>query len=164
MRRQGGGQILNIGSLAGLVPVPFWGLYSASKFAVEGYTEALWHELGPLGIHVSLIEPGFVRTGLARHGAQADHRIEQYARWRGNAQTSIAAHTAQGTPPGKVARTVARVLDARAPRLRYTVGSDAALVSRLRRILPESVFRRIWRREFDLDRPAQQRTPDATVA
>src|SRR3989449_4616415 len=64
MRKAGSGKIINIGSLAGITAIPFGAFYTASKFAIEGYTEALWHELRPLGISASVIEPGFVHTKI----------------------------------------------------------------------------------------------------
>ena len=62
MRQARAGKIITIGSLAGITAIPFGAFYTASKFALEGYTEALWHELRPFGIHVTLIEPGQVET------------------------------------------------------------------------------------------------------
>jgi NAD(P)-dependent dehydrogenase (short-subunit alcohol dehydrogenase family) len=67
MRGQGGGRIINISSLVGLVPLPFGGFYAASKFALEGYTEALRHEVRPFNILVSLVEPGFIKTRLTEN-------------------------------------------------------------------------------------------------
>src|SRR6266542_2008131 len=64
MRKAHKGKVINIGSLAGITAIPFGAFYTASKFAIEGYTEALWHELRPLGINVSVIEPGFVHTKI----------------------------------------------------------------------------------------------------
>src|SRR6266702_4538899 len=64
MRKAGAGKIITIGSLAGITAIPFGSFYTASKFAIEGYSEALWHELRPLGISVSVIEPGFVHTTI----------------------------------------------------------------------------------------------------
>src|SRR4030095_5092951 len=64
MRQQRHGQIINVGSLSGLTSIPFLGIYSASKFAVEGFTEALRHEVKPFNIHVSLIEPTFLKTPM----------------------------------------------------------------------------------------------------
>src|SRR5262249_56394675 len=62
MRRQTQGRIVNVGSLAGLSAIPFLGFYSASKSALQGYTEALRHELKPFNIHVSLAAPAFLNT------------------------------------------------------------------------------------------------------
>jgi len=64
MRRQKQGQIINIGSLAGVSSIPFMGFYSASKFALEGFTEALRLEVEPFNIHVSLTEAGFLKTPM----------------------------------------------------------------------------------------------------
>ena len=67
MRAQGGGRIVNVSSLAGIVPLPFQAFYSASKFAVEAYSEALRIEARPFGVHVSMIEPGDYATGFTAH-------------------------------------------------------------------------------------------------
>ena len=62
MRERRSGHIITVSSLAGLVPVPFWGHYNASKFAVEGLMETLRHELRPWGIQVAMVEPGNIKT------------------------------------------------------------------------------------------------------
>jgi NAD(P)-dependent dehydrogenase (short-subunit alcohol dehydrogenase family) len=64
MRRQGGGCIINMSSLAGQIAIPFQGFYSASKFAIEGYTEALRMEVRSFGVRVSMIEPGDFATAF----------------------------------------------------------------------------------------------------
>lgn len=80
MRSQKSGHILNLTSIAGLVAFPGNGLYNASKFALEGFTEALHHEVKPFGIRVTLIEPGAFRTGFAGAAAMtADGKIDDYA-------------------------------------------------------------------------------------
>src|SRR2546428_7222444 len=75
MHRQKEGRIINVSSLSGLSPIPFMGMYSASKFALEGYTEALRQELKPFGIHVSLIEPAFLKTPMMSHRQVAAQTI-----------------------------------------------------------------------------------------
>ena len=62
MRRQGGGRIINIGSVLGFLPAPYMALYAATKHAIEGYSESLDHELRTRGIRVSVIEPAYTRT------------------------------------------------------------------------------------------------------
>lgn len=62
MRRQGRGKIINVSSVSGMLAMPTMGSYSASKYALEGLSEALWYETKPLGINVSLVQPGFVRS------------------------------------------------------------------------------------------------------
>ena len=80
MRAQKSGHILNLTSIAGLVAFPGNGLYCASKFALEGFTEALHHEVKPFGIRVTLVEPGAFRTGFAGAAAmKAEGRITDYA-------------------------------------------------------------------------------------
>jgi NAD(P)-dependent dehydrogenase (short-subunit alcohol dehydrogenase family) len=80
MRARKSGHILNLTSIAGLVAFPGNGLYNASKFALEGYTEALHHEVKPFGVRVTLIEPGAFRTGFAGSAAmKASGRIADYA-------------------------------------------------------------------------------------
>jgi NAD(P)-dependent dehydrogenase (short-subunit alcohol dehydrogenase family) len=151
MRKRGQGHIINVSSIVGQVPIPFWGIYSASKFAVEGYTEALRHEVKPLGIDVSLIEPGFIRTNLADHGQAAEGIVHDYDRWRQRAIASLHEQIAKATKPALVAKRIARIVKARTPRLRYRAGRDAALVHVLHNFLPEAPFERVWRKQFQLD-------------
>src|SRR5262245_34289403 len=86
MRGARRGRIVNVGSLSGLMPLPFMGAYCASKHALESYSESLRHELRPLGIHVSIVEPGYYRTGLAASkqrkagiAAYEPHRTRMFA-------------------------------------------------------------------------------------
>ena len=142
MRARKSGHIVNIGSIAGLVAVPFQGLYSASKFALEGFTEALRYEVRPWGIHAVLVEPGDHRTALTgnrrtlpspAYGERAQQAIERMAH---DEQT--------GPAPENVARLVARVLETPHPRLRYTCGpaSERAAVW-LKRLAPFALVERI---------------------
>jgi NAD(P)-dependent dehydrogenase (short-subunit alcohol dehydrogenase family) len=151
MRRQEGGQIINISSLAGLSPVPFMGIYSASKFALEGYTEALRLEVQPLNIHVSQIEAGFLKTPMPNHRQIATEQIGAYELWRRRALDAIRAYEEEGPGPELVAETVLRIVASSRPRLRYVIGQQAKRVSRLRRFLPEGVFQNGSRSTFRLD-------------
>jgi len=81
MRQQKRGHIINISSLSGLSAIPFLGIYSASKFALEGYTEALRHEVKPFNIHVSLAEAGFLRTPMRRRAYRPQYRFS-WSIWR----------------------------------------------------------------------------------
>jgi short-subunit dehydrogenase len=82
MRQQKRGHIINVSSLTGLSAIPFLGIYSASKFALEGYTEALRHEVKPFNIHVSLTEAGFLRTPMMNNRPVGANRITEYDPWR----------------------------------------------------------------------------------
>ncbi len=152
MRRRASGRIINISSLVGHAPIPFAGFYSASKFAIEGYSEALAHELAPFGIDVAMVEPGFVRTPIAEHAVMAGTPASAYAPWRTAIEGRIEAMIAKATAPEEVAAMIARIVDARAPALRNFVGGDSKLVRRLRRLVPARIFFRIWRRQFGLDK------------
>jgi short-subunit dehydrogenase len=88
MRERGGGHIITVSSLAGLVPVPFWGQYNASKFAVEGLMETLRHEVRPFGIKVALVEPGSIKTAFYARSPAAG--IDAYAGPRGRAFGAMA--------------------------------------------------------------------------
>lgn len=152
MRRQGHGQIINVSSLAGLSPVPFMGMYSASKFALEGYTEALRLEIEPFGIRVSQIEVGFLRTPMMNHRQVAVQRIAEYDPWRQRAFDAIRASEENGPGPELVAAVVLKIASSRTPRLRYVTGKQARFVTSLRRFLPEGVFEQGARSTFRLDR------------
>jgi short-subunit dehydrogenase len=152
MRRQIGGQIINVSFLSGLSPVPFMGIYSASKFAVDGYTEALRLEVKPFNIHVSQIEPRFLRTSMMNNRQVAAHRIVEYDPWRRRAFDAIRAYEEKGPGPELVADTVLKILGSKRPRLRYIVGRQAKLVTRLRQFLPEGAFEAGARITFRLDK------------
>jgi NAD(P)-dependent dehydrogenase (short-subunit alcohol dehydrogenase family) len=79
LRKQRSGHILNLSSIGGLTGSAGWGYYNASKFAVEGFSEALAAEVAPLGVHVTIVEPGPFRTDfLGRSGVEAKQRIADY--------------------------------------------------------------------------------------
>ncbi|MDI5962258.1 oxidoreductase [Streptantibioticus silvisoli] len=127
LRAQGAGRVLNIGSSAGFAAGAGRGLYGASKFAVESITEALRGELGPLGIHVTVVEPGSFRTEFlsADSKRQAGSDIPAYADTVGTLYTAMAANN--GKQPGDPVKAVAairRLAVAAEPPLRLQLGSD----------------------------------------
>jgi NAD(P)-dependent dehydrogenase (short-subunit alcohol dehydrogenase family) len=152
MRQQKRGQIVNVSSLSGISPIPFMGIYSASKFALEGYTEALRHELKPFGIHVSQIEPGFLKTGITERRQVAAEAIKDYAPWRQRAFNAIRGHEEKGPGPELVAQTVLKILSSKTPGLRYVTGQQGKLVAGLRWVLPAGAFEQGVRSTFALDK------------
>ena len=105
LRKQGSGHILNISSIGGLIGGAGWGFYNSTKFAVEGLSEALTQELAPLGIHVTLIEPGPFRTDfLGRSGKEAEQRIPEYDATAGKAREYL--NSQSGKQPGDPLRAV----------------------------------------------------------
>jgi len=151
MRAQRGGRIVNVSSLAGLLGVPLMSLYSASKFALEGYSESLRYELRPLGVWVTLIEPGFTRTGLAAATQRAADPIGAYDGLREAARGAIAEQVAGGDPPELVAETILGALRAREPRLRYRVGRAAVWLPRVKAIAPPARYEAGARKRFGLE-------------
>src|SRR5207245_3537521 len=96
MREQGCGRIANIGSVAGFLPMPYQGIYAASKHALEGYSESLDHEVRRFGIRVSVIEPGFTRTSIGQNGPLAGQPLVAYASDRNRIIAAIRESIAKG--------------------------------------------------------------------
>src|SRR5215470_19603053 len=153
MRAQGGGHIVNISSLAGVLGLPFSGLYSASKFALEGMTESLRLETRRFGIHVSLIEPGDFRTALpgVRRTAPAAETNDAYRDAFATFKKAQEKDEAGAPTPEPVAQLVEQILRDPAPRLRYTIGMiSQRIVVPLKRFLPQRVFEAVLRRALAL--------------
>ena len=150
MRQQRGGHIINVSSLAGLLGTPGQAFYSASKFALEGYSEALSIELQPFNIHVSLVEPGFFNTGLHAGLVPSPRQISDYDDMRPAVERSLRESMARGGDPQAVAEAIVRVAADTSPKLRIRVGSDAVWVPRLKAIVPDSMFSAQMRKRFGL--------------
>lgn len=142
MRRQGTGLIVNVASIGGLIALPFQGLYSASKFALEGLSEALRMEVASAGINVALLEPADCRTGFtaARRSVEAADR----SAYRDAFAISLAVIESDemgGADPKVMARRLAKIVATPSPRLRYMAGSPTErLAVLLKRLLPYSLF------------------------
>src|SRR5262245_12520476 len=150
MRKQKRGHIINVSSLTGLTAAPFLGIYSASKFALEGYTEALRQEVKPFNIHVSMTEAGFLKTPMRNHRQLAANRLAEYDPWRERALNAIRDHEEKGPGPEVVAETLLEIVSSRTPRLRYLIGGQAKTVARLRRFLPAGMYESGVRRTFSI--------------
>jgi NAD(P)-dependent dehydrogenase (short-subunit alcohol dehydrogenase family) len=153
MRRQGSGYIVNISSAAGRIAVPFMGAYSAAKFALEGLSEALHHELAPYGIKVVIIEPGYIHTNFHRNvrvAAKAQRESSPYAALMRRAAGGQRSHLLRGSGPEKVAKIIYKAISSEKPRLRYTAGRDAWMGTLFQRLLPERLFLWAIRRYYGL--------------
>lgn len=151
MREQRAGTIVNVGSLGGLIAQPYSGMYSATKFAVEGLTEALRMEVRPFGIHVVLIEPGDARTAFTanRRPAQASREGSAYAERMRRALTIVEHDEQTGIPAEDVARLLERILRARSPRLRYPVASASQrFAAAAKKVMPGGLFERLLMRYY----------------
>ena len=150
MRKQGFGRIVNIGSVVGFLPAPYQGIYAASKHALEGYSESLDHEVRQFGIRVSVVEPGFTRTNIARNGQLARQLLAPYADQRNRVVDAVRQSIANGSDPGTVTSVVLEALRSRSPRLRYLAGREARFISALRKFAPDKFFDDGLRRQFKL--------------
>ena len=148
MRKAGAGKIINIGSLAGITAIPFSAFYTASKFAIDGYSEALWHEVRPFGIHVTVLEPGFIHTKIGETTQTAAAPLAPYNGVRQRVTAALARQVEHGIAPEKVAATVLRAIESRNPKLRYRVGTDAAWIPRMKSVMPWPLFAVGVRRTF----------------
>ncbi len=154
MRKQGSGRIVNIGSILGLLPMPYGALYSATKHAVEGYSESLDHELRTRGVRVSVIEPAFTRTAFDANLMEPDAKLDEYRDNRAGLNQLMMNAIAKGDDPAVVAEVVLLAASAADPKLRYTAGSLAGRLRFLRRFAPAGLVDSGIRKDFRLDAPA----------
>jgi NAD(P)-dependent dehydrogenase (short-subunit alcohol dehydrogenase family) len=141
MRKQGGGDIVNIGSLAGKIGVPFQAHYSASKYAIEGLSEALAHEVRKFGIRILLIEPGDVGTEIWENTDKAiapdsvyKNALDRYFAVKENEMGTNA------DPPENVARKIADIVLSDTKTLRHPVAKGAVFMMIARKLLPDFIF------------------------
>jgi NAD(P)-dependent dehydrogenase (short-subunit alcohol dehydrogenase family) len=151
MREQGAGRIINIGSVLGLLPMPYGALYAATKHAIEGYSESLDHELRTRGIRVSVIEPAYTNTPFDANFLQPDAQLDAYREARSAVSQRVKEVMATADRPGVVADTVLKAATADRPRLRYAAGGLAGRLAWLRRYAPAGVMDAGIRRDLRLD-------------
>jgi len=154
MRAQGSGHILMVSSIAGRAPAPVIGTYAASKFALEGWSEALRLETHSLGIRVVLVEPGSFQTDIWERNAQLGERSlnpdsPNYARGRRFAEhvrKRIVKRDAR-----RVAEKIARIAEDPNPRLRYLIGPDAHAQFWIRALAPWKLYERLVTKRVGID-------------
>ena len=145
MRAQGRGHIINVSSIAGLLALPGLGAYAASKFALEGMSEALRHEVAPFGVQVCLVEPGPYKTDiLGRNrtlGRNALDTTSAYAPYTRRAEALFDRIAAQGSgDPQDVADAIVALLHDPSPGLRNVLGGSARVRAMMKRVLPFGVL------------------------
>lgn len=127
MRQRRSGHVINISSVGGYQAYHGWGVYGSTKFAVEGLSEAMAQELQPLGVHVTVVEPGFFRTDFldASSLVETAARIEDYKDTVGAMrQFAAGANHAQPGDPARLSQALLKLADAEQPPLRLQLGSD----------------------------------------
>lgn len=145
MRKQKSGLIINIGSVAGFISIPYQALYSAGKYAVEAVTEALRAEIKPFGIKAALVEPGDTKTGFTRSRviAQSLSGESVYKEASLRSIGKMEKDEQNGCSPEKVAKTVFKVICKNNPPVRTVVGFEYKLAYILKKLLPTSLVEKI---------------------
>jgi len=145
--RRAKGRIVFVGSISGRSALPITGAYAASKFALEAIADALRVELRPWGLHVSIVEPGVIRTpiwdtALARARRMRNSAPQELDQYYGSLLAGVerratnAAQGGHGRPPAAVAAAIGHALNAARPRPRYVIGLDARIRLWINALLP----------------------------
>lgn len=153
MRRRGAGRIINVSSLGGTFTLPLFGAYNSTKYAVESLSDALRIELRPFGIHVSLVEPGPIRTNFSNHSLAGVERYRAdgspYARVVDRLVQMVQRTDKVAPGPAVTSRAIYHAAHARRPRVRYKVSLSSRLGVALLRALPtrwtDALLRRVLR-------------------
>lgn len=151
MREQKSGHIVNITSGAGITAQPYAGFYSASKYALEGYSEALRHEVWQLGIKIALVEPGWMKTNVVENAVYVPNELDTYKERRQRVLDLVADYSATGMQPVEVANTVLSALQSKQPKARYRIGKDVVSSYWSRKFLPSRLYEHFVRSYYKLD-------------
>jgi len=152
MRSQKAGLIINITSIAGYMGLPYRGIYSASKGALEIVTEALRMETKDFGIHITNLAPGDFATNIAsgRYHAPITNN-SPYEKPYGNTLKIMNDHVDSGQDPIKVAEKVLKIINTKNPKVHYTVGEFLQQFSLfLKRILPDKMYEKLLLNHYKL--------------
>jgi NAD(P)-dependent dehydrogenase (short-subunit alcohol dehydrogenase family) len=151
-REQKAGVLINISSIGGIMTVPAYAVYNATKFAVEGLSEGLWYELGTFGIRVKVIEPGAIKTDFGGRSQDAwdVSRVPDYLPFMDKVKAARARYVQNSSPPELVAEVIYRAATDPSDRMRYAVGSDARRFIPLRRLLGAGLMMKMIKQRFQL--------------
>ncbi|PTY02863.1 hypothetical protein DB347_23260 [Opitutaceae bacterium EW11] len=149
LRAQGGGRIVNVGSVAGRIARPMSSTYDATKHALEAFTDGLRGELKPFGIDVILVRPGFILTEFINAADQASAQVIEnpgpYAPFAQSFQGGARKLKSIAGKPDDVARTIERALSSTSPKTHYAVPGHARVFLFMKWILPTRVLDRMVR-------------------
>lgn len=152
MREQGGGTIIQIASMGGRLTFPLYSIYHGTKWAVEGFSEALHYELQPQNIKVRIIEPGAIKTEFTGRSREFIKPVgtKVYDDFVSKATKMSIETGSNGDDPMKVAKAIFKAATDTGNQLRYPVGSPAPLMLRLRKALPDSWWFKIVRSSYKI--------------
>lgn len=152
MRQQGSGMIINFSSLGGLMGLPFQAFYSASKFAIEGFSEALRMEVKPFNIKIVVINPGDFHTNNSvnrRHFLSPTNDSDPYNESFKNTLVQIEKDEAHGWKPVVLARKLVNIVESKKPRQKYIIASfEQKLAVILKYVLPDKLFTTILENHY----------------
>lgn len=155
MRNQNNGIIINVSSLAGIISLPFQGFYSSSKFALEGFTEALRIELKPFNIEVTNINPGDFQTDFTSNRIfieQSQHKDSVYASKLIRTAECFEKDELNGANPILVAKLIYKIVNKKSLKVRYSVGSISQRSSViLKKLLPSKWFEKLLMAHYNLN-------------
>lgn len=143
MRERGSGTIINVTSSVGIAPMPLVAIYTASKYAIEGFSESLAYELGTFGVRVKIVEPGLAPSTsfAANSGESRDDLIPAaYSPYAERYLKSMQDYPTSYTKEGDVAEAVYAAATDDGDRLRYPAGADSVMLAELRQSLSEQAF------------------------
>lgn len=151
MRRQKSGHIINVSSVGGMMAMPSMGAYSATKFALEGASEALWYEMRPWNVRVSILEPGFIHSPSFKNtsfsqpalDAQLDPYNPYFKYYYYLNQLIAKGMRLSPATPERVARRITRVMNNPDPHFRIPATFDAWVFRMLRKFLPRGFYHRM---------------------
>lgn len=140
MIREKGGRIVNVSSIAGRATVPFYGVYSATKFSVEALSDALRGEVKEYGVDVVIVEPGYINTGFNVKGLNAVKEYMPDSIYTERYEERLERGGLPGTNGEKAGKKVAKAVTSSRPKRRYTITWLAWLVPKMKRFLPRRLF------------------------
>lgn len=145
-RKNKSGVIINISSIAGLMAMPIQSLYHASKWGIEGFSEALQYELKPFGIKVKIIEPGVIKTDFYGRSkiVVSNEDTKEYDEYSNKVIDILIKHGQRGSSAEKVAETIYKAATDNKSQIRYRVGKLKFLPT-LKRFLPQKIYTKLVR-------------------
>jgi short-subunit dehydrogenase len=147
------GLVINIGSLAGLFGLPYQGLYSASKYAIEGYSQSLRMELRNTGVKVTILNPGDFKTDFTQSREKVPFPLknEKLEKEFNTAVASMEKDESIGANPNVIGKKVCQIVESSSPKHRYLVGALGQTIAvTLKSILPNGLFEKLMNDHYGI--------------